>query len=123
MKKPAILSTFLLSAVVTFAQQPAPPAGTEQAQQPALGTEKTASKQMTGQVVSVDVTSKTITLKKDGSMDPAASTTLPVDSAAVGTLKTLIPGEKVKLLCKTDNSGKEIVQSIEKDKASKTSPQ
>ena len=49
-------------------------------------------------------------------MDPAASTTLPVDTAAVNTLKTLIPGEKVKLMCKTDNSGKEIVQSIEKDK-------
>src|SRR5262245_41909882 len=120
MKMFAILSTFLLSAVVTFAQQPAPPAATEQAQQP---TEKAGSKQMTGQVVSVDVTSKTITLKKDGAVDPAASTTLPVDTAAVGPLKTLVPGEKVKLMCKTDTYGKEIVQSIERDKASKTSPQ
>jgi Cu/Ag efflux protein CusF len=118
MKKLALLCTFLLSAVVTFAQQPAPPAGTEGglAQQPTLGTEKTAAKQITGQVVSIDATSKTITLKKDGNMDPAASTTLPVDTAAVSTLKTLIPGEKVKLMCKTDDSGKEIVQSIEKDK-------
>ena len=117
MKKLALLCTFLLSAVVTFAQQPAPPPSEGGlAQQPSLGTEKTASKQITGQVVSVDATSKTITLKKDGSMDPAASTTLPVDTAAVNTLKTLIPGEKVKLMCKTDNSGKEIVQSIEKDK-------
>jgi hypothetical protein len=46
-----------------------------------------------------------------------------VDAGAVNTLKTLIPGEKVKLTCKTDSTGKEMVQSIEKDKSSKTNPE
>jgi Cu/Ag efflux protein CusF len=120
MKQFALLCTFLLSAGVAFAQEPAPPAppaGSEQAQQPTLGTEK--AKTVIGQVVSVDVPGKTITLKKEGSMDAAASETLSVDAAAVTTLKGLTPGDKVKLTCKTDSSGKEMVQSIEKDKSSK----
>jgi Lipase maturation factor len=32
-------------------------------------------------------------------------------------------GDKVKLACKTDSTGKEMVQSIEKDKSSKTNPE
>jgi Cu/Ag efflux protein CusF len=120
MKQFALICTFLLAASVAFAQQPAPPSGSEsaQAQQP---TEKSAAtKQVTGQVVSTDVPGKTITIKKEGSTEAEASQTLAVDTPAVTTLKTLTPGDKVKLTCKTDSSGKEMVQSIEKDKSSKT---
>jgi Cu/Ag efflux protein CusF len=119
MKQFALLCTFVLSAAVAFAQDPQPPAGSDpaKAQQPTLGAEK--AKTVTGQVVSVDVPAKTITLKKEGAMDAAASETLSVDAAAVTTLKSLTPGDKVKLTCKTDSSGKEMVQSIEKDKSSK----
>ena len=123
MKLFALLCTFALSASIAFAQQPVPPAGSEPApaQQPAEKT--TGTKQVTGQVVSIDVPGKTITLKKEGSMEAAASQTLSVDAGAVNTLKTLIPGDKVKLACKTDSTGKEMVQSIEKDKSSKTNPE
>ena len=49
--------------------------------------------------------------------------TLAVDTSAATTLKSIYPRDKVKLTWKMDASGKEMVQSIEKDKSSGSNPQ
>ena len=117
MMKLALLGTVVLSASVASAQQPPPSYPPASGQQPAA-----ASKQLIAQVVSVDLTGKTITVKKEGAMETSGQM-LAVDATALSTLKTVMPGEKVKLTYKTDSSGKETVQSIEKDKSSGTNPQ
>jgi hypothetical protein len=121
MKKFALLGVLALSASVAFAQQP-PAAPPTDPQAPAPGAEKSGdTKQMTGQVVSVDVPGKTITVRKDAS--DTTGKTLAVDTAAATTLKSIYPGDKVKLTWKMDATGKEMVQSIEKDKSSAPNPQ
>jgi Cu/Ag efflux protein CusF len=122
MKKFALLGVLALSASVALAQQPPAAPPSDAAQAPAPGAEKSGdSKQMTGQVVSVDVPGKTITVKKDAA--DMTGKTLAVDTAALTTLKSIYPGDKVKLTWKTDANGKETVQTIEKDKSSAPNPQ
>jgi uncharacterized protein RhaS with RHS repeats len=117
MKKFAMLGALVLSAGVALAQQPAAPPPSEAAQAPQPGSDKPAdAKQFTGQVLSVDVPGKTITMKKDAA--DTTGKTLAVDASALTALKTVYPGDKVKLTWKTDATGKEMVQSIEKDKSS-----
>ena len=117
MKKFAMLGALVLSAGVALAQQPAAPPPSEAAQAPQPGSDKPAdAKQFTGQVISVDVPGKTITVKKDAA--DTTGKTLAVDASALTALKAVYPGDKVKLTWKTDATGKEMVQSIEKDKSS-----
>jgi len=121
MKKFAMLGVLALSASVALAQQPPAAPPTDPAQAPAPAEKSGDSKQMTGQVVSVDVPGKTITVKKDAA--DITGKTLAVDTAALTTLKSIYPGDKVKLTWKTDAAGKESVQTIEKDKSSAPNPQ
>ncbi|HET7293320.1 MAG TPA: hypothetical protein VFM88_12915 [Vicinamibacteria bacterium] len=120
MKKLASLLALLLVAGVASAQEPAnPPVKPD--------TQKTAgvTKELAAQVVSTDLMGKTITVKRN---DPAfgagkQETTLPVEGAAVDALKTVNPGETVKLLCRTDSMGKETaVTAIQKDKPKMDKP-
>jgi hypothetical protein len=123
MKKFALLGVLALAAGVAFAQTPPAAPPTDAAQTPAApGAEKSGdTKQMTGQVVSVDVPGKTITVKKDAA--DTTGKTLAVDTSALTTLKSIYPGDKVKLTWKTDAMGKDMVQSIEKDKSTSPNPQ
>jgi hypothetical protein len=95
-------------------------------QQPTAPAKSGATKELAAQVVSTDPVGKTITIKKDsfaGAAGAAGETTLPVEADAVSALKTVMPGEKVKLTCRTDSGGKETaVTAIKKDDKAKTNP-
>jgi hypothetical protein len=113
------LLALVLAASFASAQEPAanPPARPET--QKATG----ATKELTAQVVSTDLMGKTITVKRSDSLGAGAKqeTTLPVEGSAIDALKTVNPGESVKLLCRTDSMGKETaVTSIQKDTKAKT---
>jgi Cu/Ag efflux protein CusF len=111
MKRLVFPLALLLSASVAFAQAPpgqAPP-------------EKT--KEVTGKVVATDPNAKTITLSDDAAAPGMPrETTFTVDAKAVATLKTVAPGEKVKLLTRHDATGKEVVTAIEKSDKPKSNP-
>jgi hypothetical protein len=118
MRKLLSLIALVLVASFASAQDPAanPPARPET--QKAAG----ATKELTAQVVSTDLMGKTITVKRSDITSAGAKqeTTLPVEGAAVDALKTVNPGESVKLLCRTDSMGKETaVTSIQKDTKAK----
>jgi hypothetical protein len=131
MKRLAFLATLVLSAGVAFAQQPPQQPPQQQpmqqpaAQQPATSSDKAAgaTKEIMAEVVSTDPVAKTITvLKREGmASDPAAQTTLPVEAKALTALKTVTPGEKVKLVCRTSAGKETAVTSIEKADKSKSS--
>jgi hypothetical protein len=131
MRKLAFLCTFVFMAGLAVAQEPPgqQPPGQQPpmtGQQPAPAAKAGATKELAAQVVSTDPVGKTITIKKDsfgGASGAAGETTLPVESDAVSALKTVMPGEKVKLTCRTDSGGKETaVTAIRKDDKPKTNP-
>jgi hypothetical protein len=115
MKKLAIPLALLLTAGVALAQAP-----------PSQERQQGATKELTAKVVATDPAAKTITVSKDdGTSAPGMGqqTTLPVEAKAIAVLKTVTPGDKVKLLCRTDHTGKETaVTSIEKSDKPKTNP-
>ena len=117
MRTLAFLFALVLVASFASAQDPAanPPAKPEIQKAPG------ATKEFTGQVVSTDLMGKTITVKRsDLGTGAKQETTLPVEGSAVDALKTVNPGESVKLLCRTDSMGKETaVTSIQKDTKAK----
>jgi hypothetical protein len=121
MRKSILPLSLALIASAALAQDPPPPQERQATPSPAA---KAATKELTAQVVSTDPTAKTITVKKEGAagdpMTAAAETTLPVEAEAVADLKTITPGEKVKLVCKTDSAGKEtavtVIKKVEKEK-------
>jgi opacity protein-like surface antigen len=77
-------------------QQPA--AAAKQAPAPAApAAEK--SKTIDAEVVSADATAKTLTIKGD------PNKTLTVDASAVGSLKDLKSGDKVKITCRQNDMG------------------
>src|SRR5262245_15361179 len=80
----------------------------QQAPEPAQAPMK-ATKELAVQVVSTDTVGKTITVKKEysagGQTAEGRETTLPVEADAVAALKTVNPGEKVKLICRTNGAG------------------
>src|SRR5262245_43695864 len=123
MKKLAIPLAFLFSVSAALAQ--APPPSKEQAP-PYKAEEKGATKEVTAKVVATDPAAKTITVSKEDGATPGMhpqETTLPVEAKAIAVLQTVNPGEKVKLLCRTDVSGKETaVTAIEKSEKPKTMP-
>jgi FtsP/CotA-like multicopper oxidase with cupredoxin domain len=64
------------------------------------------------EVVSADATAKTLTIKGD------PNKTVPVDAAAVASLKTVKAGEKVKLTCRDNDKGEhEAITHIVVEKA------
>ena len=97
MKKLTLLLSVLLVAGVASAKQTTAPAkskSTAPAAAPAMKTHV-----LEAEVVSADATAKTLTIKGD------PNKTVAVDAAAVGSLKSLKAGEKVKLTCRDDAAG------------------
>ena len=83
---------------------------------PAMAAGKTH--EMSGTVVSTDAAGKKLTFKDD----TGSSMTVPVLDKAMGTLKTLKPGEKVVLTCQDNEKGDhEGVAAIKVDKGAKAS--
>jgi hypothetical protein len=115
MKKLAIPLVFLFSVSAALAQAP-----------PSKEQDKGATKELTAKVLATDPAAKTITVsREDGPAAPGMrqETTLPVEAKALAVLKTVNPGEKVKLLCRTDVTGKETaVTAIEKSDKPSTIP-
>ena len=95
MKKLTLLvcALFVVAGVASASQAPAP----AQPAKPAAAVAKTHV--VEAEVVSADVTAKTLTIKGD------PNKTVPVDAAAVASLKTLKAGEKVKLTCRDNDKG------------------
>lgn len=115
MKALATAFSVLLTAGVAFAQSTSTPPATGQS--PDMSGDKAkAAKEFTAQVVSMDTDARTITVKKTGALatDADAAMTLSVDTKADSSLKKVKAGDQVKLVCKTDASGKEIVSKIDK---------
>jgi len=113
MKVLATACAVLLAGSVAFAQATTPPPA---GQQPTMGADKAKAKEFTAEVVSIDQTAKTITFNKKGdataSAGAATPMTLPVDDKA--DLSKYKAGDQVKLVCKTDDTGREVVKKIEK---------
>jgi FtsP/CotA-like multicopper oxidase with cupredoxin domain len=66
------------------------------------------------EVVSADATAKTLTIKGD------PNKTVPVDAAAVASLKNVKAGEKVKLTCRDNDKGEhQAITHITVEKAAK----
>ena len=66
------------------------------------------------EIVSADVAAKTLTIKGD------PNKTVPVDASAVASLKSVKPGEKVKLTCRDNDKGEhEAITHITVEKAKK----
>jgi hypothetical protein len=98
MKKLSLLLSLLLAAGLVYAQTPEqPPAKAEPSTAKAEKTQ-----QVEAEVVAVDVTAKTITIKKDMAAEPQ---TLPVEGKAVSALKDVTTGQKYRLVCKNDTAG------------------
>ncbi len=78
-------------------------------------SEKSKAQEFKAQVVSVDAQSKTITVKRTDAGTSTSSTeqTLPVDSKAEPSLKKVSAGDQVKLTCRLDESGGQVVDKIE----------
>jgi hypothetical protein len=106
-----------LAAGVAFAQQPpqAPPQETprQPAQAPPDATQKpaTGTMEVPADVIAADVAAKTITVtvlirSESGGPPSPKEVTIPVDAEALESLKTVNPGDKVKLLCRTNDTGK-----------------
>ena len=114
----AFLVGFALTAVSTMAQEATAP-------QPAPAAEKaTPGKEMMAVVISTNDAAKTLTVKKE--TDPLRAETelektFRVEDKAFASLKSIRPGQTVKLQLKKDATGKEIVSAIEQKTA--TSPE
>ena len=109
MKKLALLLSLVLVAGVTFAAQSTPPAqpapaapAAAPATQPAPAAPATKTHTVEAEVVSADATAKTLTIKGEAGKE---NKTVAVDTSAVGSLKSLKSGDKVKLTCRDDSMG------------------
>ena len=122
----AFLVGFALTAVSTMAQEAtAPqPAPAEEKAQPPAPEKATPGKEMLAIVISTNDAAKTLTVKKE--TDPLRAETelertFKVEDKAFASLKSIRPGQTVKLQLKKDATGKEIVSAIEQKTA--TSPE
>jgi FtsP/CotA-like multicopper oxidase with cupredoxin domain len=117
MKKFALLLSALLVAGAAYASQAttAPAQTKEPAKSAAMGKTHTVE----AEVVSADATAKTLTIKDD----KGENKTVPVEGAAVGELKNVKPGEKVKLTCRDNAAGEhQAVTKIHAEKSSTATP-
>jgi hypothetical protein len=99
------LVAFVLAVGVAAAQEPPQPIPQQPPSRTGPQKPAMATKEFAAQVVSTDQQAKTITVKKEGAA--GAEATLLVEASAIDALKTVNAGDKVKLVCKTDNTGKE----------------
>jgi len=98
MKKLALMVSVLLVAGLASAAQtaaPAQPAPVQPTKDAAVKTHVVEA-----EVVSADATAKTLTIKGE-----KENKTVAVDTSAVGSLKSLKSGDKVKLTCRDDGMG------------------
>jgi len=104
-----VLAGLLAVAGVASAQQP-------QAQEPSTGGTSMASQEIKGEVVSTDATAKTITVKKSEPRPAGekAEMTLSVDPKAQTALSSVKAGDRVKLVCRKDSAGTQVVDKIER---------
>lgn len=115
----------LLSAGLAAAQQPSPSAqdATPRGQYPSAEKDKPKDQsaqqskdknEFAADVVSIDASAKTITVKKTDSTSATGSEqmTLSVEPAAAEALSKVSAGDRVKLVCKTDTSGTQKVTKI-----------
>ncbi len=99
MKKIALLLSALLVSGGAFAEEPKAKASDDKAK----------THQVEAEVVSVDATAKTLTIKGD------PNKTVTVDADAAGSLGALKAGDKVKLTCRDSATGEhQAVTKIEK---------
>ncbi len=107
MKKLALLLAVACTAGFASAQDtaaPASPAPKPVTKAPAKAhSSAMKSHELSAEVVSVDATAKTLTIKGD-----TENKTLPVDSKAVAAVKDLKAGQKVTLLCRDDAKGNHV---------------
>jgi len=108
MKKTALLLCALfVVAGIAFASQATAPSTPAKPMTPAVKTHVVEA-----EVVSMDVTAKTLTIKGD------PNKTVPVEGVALTQLKDLKMGEKVKLTCRDNEKGEhQAVTDIKVDKA------
>jgi hypothetical protein len=107
MKKLLLSLSLLLAASLAYAQAPPPPPPQPMPpDQPAgradMADKNDATQQVEAEIVSVDTTKKTVTIKSDPG---AASETLPVEGKAATALKDVKTGQKYTLVCKNDTMG------------------
>jgi opacity protein-like surface antigen len=99
------LSTLLCAVAVVAVAGMASAQSADQPQQPAAAAKQAPapaaekSKTIDAEVVSADATAKTLTIKGD------PNKTLAVDASAVGSLKDLKSGDKIKLTCRQNDMG------------------
>ena len=99
MKKLALLFALALTAGAVYAQDAKAPATTKAPE--TMAPAKTH--EVNAEVVSVDATAKTITVK--GEKD---NKTVPVDDKALASVKDLKSGQKVTLLCRDNEKGEHV---------------
>ena len=102
--------TLLLCALFVVAGM----ASASQATAPAKAAPVVKTHVVEAEVVSADATAKTLTIKGD------PNKTVPVDAAAVASLKNVKAGEKVKLTCRDNDKGEhQAITHITVEKAAK----
>jgi hypothetical protein len=82
-----------------------------------LGRQPTSvTKDFKAEVVSANARARTITVRRSEEIASAGPVdiTLPVDSKMAAALKELNPGDQVRLICRTENAGGEVVQAIKR---------
>jgi hypothetical protein len=106
MKKLMLSLSLLLVASLVYAQAPPPaPPQPVPPDQPAGRVDRPQNddtQQVEAEIVSVDTTKKTVTIKSDPG---AAPETLPVEGKAETALKDIKTGQKYTLVCKNDTTG------------------
>jgi hypothetical protein len=100
MKKFALLLSFVFLAGVAGAQEAAKPADKAAPAKAATTAPAVKTHQVTTEVVSVDTTKHTITLKGE-----KENTTAPVEGKALTHLKNVKAGEKVTVTCRDNDKG------------------
>jgi hypothetical protein len=95
-----LLCALFVVAGVAYASQATAPATPAKPAAPAMAAPAVAKTHIVeAEVVSVDATAKTLTIKGD------PNKTVPVEGDAVAHLKNLKAGEKVKLTCRDNEKG------------------
>jgi hypothetical protein len=105
MKKLILALSLLLVASLVYAQAPPAPPQPQPPNQPPGRVDRPQGddiQQVEAEIVSVDTTKKTVTIKSDTG---AAPETLPVAGKAETALKDIKTGQKYTLFCKNDTTG------------------
>ena len=121
-----------LAAGIAFAQQPPQPPPQDPSRPPAEVPQAPAkpvagNMEVPADVIAADAEAKTIKVtvlirNESGGQASPKDVTIPVDEEAVPALKTVNPGDRVKLLCRMNETGKvAAVKSITRNE-SKTDP-